>query len=251
MLFRSRINKGENPILNIKGRDFFYMSRSSGSDGVKTIVDLCSRRLPDTYGYEPTRHIQVLTPVRKGVTGVLNLNVELQKILNPPGPGKSEKVSGDFVFREGDRVMQIKNNYGLRWEKTNGAYAEGLGIFNGDTGIITKIDNENNRVTVLFEDDRTTGYDFSILDELEPAYAMTIHKSQGSEFPVVILPVFPGPQVLLTRNLLYTAVTRAKNLVILVGVESTLYEMVENQRETLRHSGLLEKLRRFLEGGLI
>lgn len=243
-----RINKGEPPYLNIKEKDFFFMPRRMGEDIVNTIVELCSKRLPASYGYDPMKQIQILTPMRKGITGVNNLNMELQKSLNPSGRNKNEKVFKDFTFREGDRVMQTKNNYNLRWEKVGINASEGVGVFNGDLGIIQKIDLDEQKVTVLFDDEKTVDYDYSILDELEPAYAITIHKSQGSEFPVVIIPLFQGPQILLTRNLLYTAITRAKNLVILVGYQRVLADMVENERETLRHSGLLEKLRKGFSG---
>ncbi len=238
-----RVNKGEYPYLNKKDKDFFFMPRRTGQDIVKTIVELCHKRLPTSYGYDPMRQLQVLTPTRKGTIGVASLNIELQKVLNPADWTKNEKVFRDFIFRQGDKVMQVKNNYNLRWEKDGN---EGVGVFNGDTGIITEIHTEEQRINVLFEDEKTVEYDFSILDEIEPAFAITIHKSQGSEFPVVIMPVFSGPQVLMTRNLLYTAITRARDLVILVGTEHALAEMIENEREALRFSGLGEKLRSFI-----
>jgi len=237
-----RVNRGEYPYLNKKEKDFFLVSRSNPNDIVKTVVDLCSRRLPRTYGYDPMKHIQVLTPTRKGMVGVTNLNIELQKALNPQSKGKMEKVYRDFVFREGDKVMQIKNNYNLRWIKSSAPEVDGVGVFNGDTGVIQKIDNDDEYIEVLFDDDKIVEYDYSILDEIEPAFAVTVHKSQGSEFPVVIIPIYPGPPILMTRNLLYTAITRAKNLVVLVGMESTLKEMIANERETLRYSGLKDKL---------
>lgn len=243
-----RINKGEYPYLNKKGKDFFFLSRFGGEDLVKTVVELCSKRLPDTYSYDPLKHIQVLTPTKKGPIGVANLNVELQKMLNPQHRRKNEKPSGGFVFREGDRVMQIKNNYNLRWEKPGKPKTEGIGVFNGDTGIIQAIDNEEQVVTVLFEDDKQVEYDFSILDELEPAFAVTIHKSQGSEFPVVVLPVAQGPQVLMTRNLLYTAITRAKDMVVVVGNENVLKTMIENNKEAQRYSDVSNKLRKCVLG---
>ena len=245
-----RINRGEAPRLNIKDKDFFFMPRRSGEDIVGTIVQLCSKRLPASYGYDPLKQIQVLTPMRKGVTGVNNLNIELQKFLNPPEKWKKEKICRDFTLREGDRVMQIKNNYNLRWEKGDNYSSGGCGVFNGDMGIVQEIDDEEEKVVVLFDDEKIVEYDFSILDELEPAFAVTIHKSQGSEFPAVIIPLFQGPQILLTRNLLYTAITRAKDLVILVGMDRVLYEMVENERETLRYSGLSDKLRKGFAGFL-
>jgi len=240
-----RINSGEYPCLNEKGSDFFFISRRDAGSIIKTVVDLCRERLPKTYGYDPLRHIQVLTPTRKGPVGVKNLNIELQKALNPEDRRKNEIVFRDYILREGDRVMQIKNNYNLKWEKVSGDYAEGVGVFNGDMGIIQKIDSEEQLVRILFDDERMVEYDFSILDQLEPAFASTIHKSQGSEYPVVIIPVFNGPPVLMTRNLLYTAVTRAKNLVVLVGMEEVLRAMIENERETLRYSGLCDKLKKY------
>lgn len=240
-----RINKGEMPALNMKDRDFFLVPRQNAESIVRTVVDLCSRRLPDSLGYDPMRQIQVLSPTRKGLPGVVNLNTELQKVLNPPGVKKAEKVSRDYIFREGDRVMQVRNNYTLRWEKNGDKYIDGTGVFNGDTGIVKKIDEEEQKLEVLFEDERMVEYDFNMLDEIEPAFAITIHKSQGSEFPVVVLPVFAGPQVLMTRNLLYTAVTRARELVVIVGDEESLSRMVENESENLRYSGLSDKLKKY------
>lgn len=240
-----RINRGEAPVLNAKDKDFFFLPRSGLETIVHTVVDLCRRRLPDTYGFDPMKDIQVLSPTRKGPAGVASLNIELQKALNPPDRRKAEKVSKNCTFREGDRVMQIKNNYNLRWERPDNKLVDGNGVFNGDMGTIRKIDEEAMCIEVLFDDDRLAEYDYAIIDEIEPAFAVTIHKSQGSEFPVVVMPVFPGPQVLMTRNLLYTAVTRAKNMVVLVGDEGFLYEMVANQREMLRYSGLSDKLKRF------
>ncbi|MCX7923028.1 MAG: ATP-dependent RecD-like DNA helicase [Clostridia bacterium] len=244
-----RINKGERPYLNVKGKDFFFLPRNNPDDIVKTVVELCSKRLPNTYGYDPMRHIQVLTPTRKGIVGVGNLNIELQKILNPQAKYKTEKEFRGFIFRDGDRVMQVKNNYNLRWQKP-GTEAQGEGVFNGDMGLIQKIENDEQKITILYEDEKVVEYEYSILDEIEPSFAVTVHKSQGSEFPVVIIPLYPGPQVLMTRNLLYTAVTRARDLVILVGSENTLYEMIKNERETLRNSGLAEKMRKCFLGPL-
>ncbi|MDP4179508.1 MAG: ATP-dependent RecD-like DNA helicase [Bacillota bacterium] len=237
-----RINKGNMPYLNVKDKDFFFMPRQRGEDIVSTIAELCYKRLPASYGYDPMKQIQVLTPTKKGITGVLSMNKELQKYLNPADRGRSEKTFRDFIFREGDRVMQIKNNYSLRWEKTGLIRSEGQGVFNGDTGIIQSIDIEEHYMTVIFDDEKIVEYDFSILDELELAYAVTIHKSQGSEFPAVIIPLFSGPNILLTRNLLYTAITRAKDIVILVGYESVLQLMVNNVKETDRYSSLSQRL---------
>lgn len=240
-----RINRGENPVLNARDKDFFFLPRNGFESVVRTVVDLCSRRIPDTYGFDPLKDIQVLSPTRKGQAGVSNLNLELQKALNPAAHKKNEKLTRGYIIREGDRVMQVKNNYTIRWEKAGNKFIEGTGVFNGDMGIIRKINEEALNLEVLFDDDKLVEYDYSILDEIEPAYAVTIHKSQGSEFPVIIMPVFSGPPVLMTRNLLYTAVTRAKTMVILVGEENILHEMVANKRETLRYSGLSDKLIKF------
>ncbi len=240
-----RINRGEAPILNARDKDFFFLTRTGLDSIVHTLVDLCSRRLPDTYGVDPLKDIQVLSATKKGPAGVVNLNQELQKVLNPADGRKNEKMSRGYVFREGDRVMQIKNNYTLRWVRPENMNMDGTGVFNGDMGVIRKIDEESSSLEVLFDDDRLVEYDFSILDELEPSFAVTIHKSQGSEFPAVIIPIFAGPRVLMTRNLLYTAVTRAKSMVVLVGDEVFLNEMVHNKREALRYSGLSDKLRKY------
>lgn len=242
-----RINKGEPPLINVRNKDFFLVSRNSMDSIVRTVVDLCCRRLPDTYGFDPMKDIQVLSPTKKSPAGVVNLNIELQRVLNPANSKKAEKISRGYIFREGDRVMQIRNNYDIRWEKLGNRLIDGMGVFNGDMGVIYEIDDEAQSLTVLFDDDRLVEYDYSILDEIEPAYAVTIHKSQGSEFSVVVMPVFFGPQVLMTRNLLYTAVTRAKKMVVLVGDEDALLEMVNNRRENLRYSGLSYKLKKYLE----
>lgn len=242
-----RINRGEVPILNDRDKDFFFLPRTSLDSIVRTVVELCSRRLPLKYGVDPLKDIQVLSPTRKGPAGVASLNVELQRVLNPAGPRKKEKAFRGYVFREGDRVMQVKNNYTLRWVRPENSYIDGVGVFNGDMGIIHSIDEDTSCLKVLFDDERLVEYDYSILDEIEPAFAVTVHKSQGSEFPVVIIPVFPGPQVLMTRNLLYTAVTRAKRLLVMVGYEGVLHEMVSNKREALRYSSLSDKLKRFAD----
>jgi len=239
-----RINRGEYPELNVKDKDFYFMARNTASDIVNTVIELCKKRLPEFYGYHSVYDIQVLTPMRKSPVGVLNLNTELQKALNPCDKNKREKTFRDIIYREGDKVMQIKNNYNIRWTKINGAQEEetGTGVFNGDVGYIETIDEEENTLTVLFDDDRRVKYDYNQLDELELAYAITVHKSQGSEFPVVVMPVFPGAPMLMSRNLFYTAVTRAKKLVVLVGMESVIKTMVDNNRETTRYSGLRKKL---------
>lgn len=239
-----RINHGENPFLNVKDQDFFFDKRETVDDILKTLVDLIARRLPGFGEYRSLQDIQILSPMRKGMIGVNNLNVELQKVLNPPAFNKKEKAAGEIVYRQGDKVMQIKNNYKLQWNKPgeDGQSYEGEGVFNGDMGFIQDIDKEEQTLTVLFDDDKTVVYEFSQLDELELSYAITIHKSQGNEFPVVIIPLISGPPMLMTRNLLYTGVTRAKEMVVLVGREKMIQRMVQNNHIAKRHSGLDSRL---------
>ena len=233
------VNQGQLPDLSVKNKDFFFMKRRSAESVVQTIRELCSHRLPKNMGIDPA-DIQVLSPTRKNETGTRNLNRQLQAVLNPPDPLKKEKAYGDFLFREGDRVMQIRNNYDILWKKAGGI-GSGAGIFNGDIGKITAIDHQEELVTVVF-DDREAQYDFSMLSELELAYAMTVHKSQGSEYRAVILTAWPGSRYLLTRSVLYTAVTRAKDLLIAVGNEEVIAAMVANDRQTRRYSGLKLRL---------
>ncbi|SCG81898.1 exodeoxyribonuclease V alpha subunit [Proteiniborus sp. DW1] len=239
-----RINKGEAPYLNVKGKDFFFMTRLSSESIVDTIIELSRERLPRFNGYDPVRDIQILTSMKKGDVGVNSLNEKLQQALNPKHHLKAEKKSGDMLFRVGDKVMQIKNNYKTKWtlEEKDGSITEGEGVFNGDFGFVTNIDEEESELTVLFDDNKEVIYSFNQLDELRLAYATTIHKSQGSEFPVVIMPVCWGPPMLLTRNLLYTAITRAKELVVLVGMEKYMHMMINNNRILKRYSGLDKRL---------
>ncbi|HBX48738.1 MAG TPA: ATP-dependent RecD-like DNA helicase, partial [Clostridiaceae bacterium] len=211
-----RINDGEMPFLNDRDKDFFFIQKNANHEIVDEILDLIKNRLPFFKdGFDPIKDMQILSPTRKGEIGIYNLNKRIQEILNPPSKDKAERDLKDFIFREGDKVMQIKNNYNLEWTKINGSgEASGTGVFNGDIGYIKEIDNENKRLLVVFDDDRQVYYDFINLDELELAYAITIHKSQGSEFKVVLIPISYGPPMLMTRNLIYTAVTRAKDLVV-------------------------------------
>ncbi|SHI38468.1 SF1B family DNA helicase RecD2 [Lutispora thermophila] len=239
-----RINKGEAPILNIKNKDFFFMREESQTGILEKIKELCKDRLPKYSGYSSIEGIQVLSPMKKGICGVINLNTELQKILNPPHPTKNERQYRDMIFREGDKVMQIRNNYKMKWQSLWDSDYEGEGVFNGDMGIISKVDNEEQTVEVIFDGERLVRYEPSDLDELELAYAVTVHKSQGSEFPVLVMPVIAGPPMLLTRNLLYTALTRAKKMVVLVGQERCIYSMINNNYVTRRYSGLEYRLRR-------
>ncbi len=244
-----RINQGDYPECNEKDKDFFFLRRNGEKEMLETIKDLYIRRLPNFYeNCDVLRDLQVLTPVRKGLLGSINLNKELQALLNPPEPGKGEKASGQRIFREGDKVMQIRNNYSQEWKRSED-FLEGTGVFNGDVGIIQTLDEEFHELTILFDDGRFSTYDFTQLDELELAYAITVHKSQGSEFPMVIMPMSWFPPMLSTRNLLYTAVTRARDRVILVGSERKMEAMVDNNRIVERYSGLAVRLKRFLEQG--
>ena len=232
------INNGELPVLTDKKGDFFYLSRENEADIIPTIVDLCRNRLPKTYGADFRDSIQVITPSHKGTAGTETLNASLQAVLNYRDGRKREKKFRNLIFREGDKVMQIKNNYEIEWER----YEEkGSGIFNGDIGIIEAIDFATESMRINF-DERVCQYEFGKLEELEHAYAITIHKSQGSEYPIVIMPLYRCSPRLLTRNLLYTAVTRAQKIVILVGTASVVQTMVENNRLTKRYTALREFL---------
>ena len=237
-----RINHGEYPSYNQKDTDFFMIERKTQAEIVETIKDLCVRRLPAFYkDVDPMTDIQVLTPVRKGPLGNVELNKELQSVLNPPSKDKAEKSWGGRIYREGDRVMQNKNNYQLDWRDLNTGLS-GTGVFNGDLGIIQSVDNEYGNLSVLYDDSKLVVYDFGMLEELETAFAMTVHKSQGSEFPVMIMPVHNFPAMLANRNLLYTAITRAKTGVVLVGQPRILCGMVDNDSMVRRNSGLAVRL---------
>ncbi|MEE1036708.1 MAG: ATP-dependent RecD-like DNA helicase [Oscillospiraceae bacterium] len=234
-----RVNRGELPELRNVSSDFFFMRRQSEEAVSQLIRDLCTTRLPNNMGI-PADQIQVLSPTRKGGVGTMALNKMLQSALNPAAPEKKERQFGDFIFREGDRVMQIRNNYDIMWKKTDGS-AIGTGIFNGDVGTITSIDPNAETMTIVF-DDREADYDFTQLNELEPAYAMTVHKSQGSEYRAVILTAWNGSPYLLSRSILYTAITRARELLIIVGREETVKVMTENAKKNRRYTGLKLRL---------
>ncbi|MBQ8974365.1 MAG: AAA family ATPase [Oscillospiraceae bacterium] len=255
------INRGELPELRENSGDFFMLHRASAQKTAQTIVQLCAERLPKNMGIPPEQ-IQVLSPTRRHDTGTDSLNAMLQAAINPPAEGKREKAFGDFTFREGDRVMQIRNNYDAVWHKTGislpeetqypsfaedkdlalrGYTESGTGIFNGDVGVITRIDLTHETMRVDF-DDRYVIYDFDRLGELEPAYAMTVHKAQGSEYRAVVLAAFDGAPRLMVRSVLYTAVTRAKELLIIVGDENTVASMTANDRRQRRYSGLRARL---------
>ncbi|EJT6664392.1 ATP-dependent RecD-like DNA helicase [Clostridium perfringens] len=235
-----KINKGEMPKLNEKGTDFFFIRNDIQEGILNTIIDLINTRLPKfNSNWDKLKSIQVLVPMKKGVLGVTNLNERIQNVLNPKAPYKKEKEFRSMVFREGDKVMQIKNNYSLKWTRIAGkGEHEGSGVFNGDMGFIESIDLEGKKLSIIFDDERRVIYDFMYLDELDLAYAITIHKSQGSEFPVVIIPAYMGAPLLMNRNLLYTGITRAKEMVVVVGIPKALKYMVDNTRSMERYSSL-------------
>lgn len=235
-----KINKGEMPKLNEKGTDFFFIRNDIQEGILNTIIDLINTRLPKfNSNWDKLKSIQVLVPMKKGVLGVTNLNERIQNVLNPKAQYKKEKEFRSMVFREGDKVMQIKNNYSLKWTRIAGkGEHEGLGVFNGDMGFIESIDLEGKKLSIIFDDERRVIYDFMYLDELDLAYAITIHKSQGSEFPVVIIPAYMGAPLLMNRNLLYTGITRAKEMVVVVGIPKALKYMVDNTRSMERYSSL-------------
>ena len=244
------INQGEMPILNEKGTDFFFERKLSLKDASDTIVSLLTRRLPAYLGYpekeaaaQAMRNIQVLAPARKGECGVNTLNLRLQDALNPPDSRKPQMTWGDSVYRLGDKVIQTKNDYQIAWTRyTPAGTEEGTGVFNGDIGFIAAVDPENNALTVMFDDEKEVEYEAGDLENLEGAYCLSVHKSQGSEFPVVVMPVTGGPPMLLTRNLLYTAMTRAKSMVVLVGSEDIIRRMVENNHVARRYTTLALRL---------
>lgn len=240
-----KINKGEFPILNEREKDFFFMQELNQDKNLETIIELCASRLPKFYNIDSKTDIQVLTPMKKGKVGTKSLNDNLQEALNPKENKKMEKKLGDTIFREGDKVMQIRNNYNLEWISYENPrhLEEGKGVFNGDLGYILKIDEDFNVLTVRFDDNKEVEYDFKELDELQLSYATTIHKSQGSEFPVVIIPIDWGPPMLLTRNLIYTGITRARDLVVLVGNPKYLKMMIDNNMIMKRYSTLSDKMK--------
>lgn len=244
-----KINNGKMPILNEKDKDFFFLKGNSNEEILDILLGLVDKRLPRfNKEWDRLKHIQILSPMRKGVLGVENLNKSLQMVLNPPLKEKKEKKFKEYIFRVGDKIMQTKNNYNIKWEKIDKYDKEdGMGIFNGDIGYIEDINEENNNMTIIFDEEKKVIYEDMYLDEIDLAYAITIHKSQGSEFPAVIIPAFMGPPMLMNRNLLYTGITRAKELVVVVGKLKALKFMVDNNRSFERYSLLKWRIESILQ----
>lgn len=245
-----KINNGEPLFLNVKNKDFFFLRKNNNEEILNEIIGLVSERLPKFYKFDKLKDIQVLTSMRKGDLGVNNLNIELQKYLNPPNKYKQEEQFAKRTFRVGDKVMQIRNNYTKKWE-TEDKSDRGEGIYNGDIGYIFHIDKDKKTVFVIFDKIKIASYKYDELDEIDHSFCTTIHKSQGSEFPVVVIPIVWAPPMLLSRNLLYTAVTRAKKLVVLVGDVKYLEQMIKNNRINDRYSNLSYKLNKFIKEGLL
>lgn len=242
-----KINRGEPVILDNKSRDFFFLKRQEPNEIISVMLTLIQKKLPK-YVNAGIYDIQVMTPMRKGLLGVERLNQILQQYLNPPSPEKSEREYADRLFREGDKVMQIKNNYQLEWKiqtKYGLTVDKGQGVFNGDMGVVREINTYEETITVEYDEHRQVVYPYSMMDELELAYAITVHKSQGSEYPAVVIPLLQGPRQLYHRNLLYTAVTRAKKCVTLVGSEAVFQEMIRNNQDQKRNTSLAERIREF------
>ena len=242
-----KINAGEPVCLDNKSRDFFFLRRQDADTIIGVTIMLIQKKLPRYVGAEPGE-IQVMTPTRKGLLGVERLNTILQRYLNPQDPKKTEKEINGRLFREGDKVMQIKNNYQLEWEVTTKfglAVDKGAGVFNGDMGVITEINQYTETIEVEFDEARKVKYGFDAVEELELAYAITVHKSQGSEYPAVIIPLLQGPRLLYNRNLLYTAVTRAKKCLTIIGSDTVFQEMIQNKNEQARYTSLAERIREF------
>ena len=242
-----KINAGEPVVLDNKSRDFFFLRRQDADTIIGVAIMLIQKKLPRYVGAQPSE-IQVMTPTRKGLLGVERLNTILQRYLNPQDPKKAEQEINGRLFREGDKVMQIKNNYQLEWEVTTKfglTVDKGVGVFNGDMGVIREINQYTENIEVEFDEGRRVKYGFDAVEELELAYAITVHKSQGSEYPAVIIPLLQGPRLLYNRNLLYTAVTRAKKCLTIIGSDTVFQEMIQNKNEQARYTSLAERIREF------
>ncbi|MBP3391407.1 MAG: ATP-dependent RecD-like DNA helicase [Clostridia bacterium] len=237
-----KVNGGLLPETNQKDSDFFFLPRKTSQDVMQTLIDVVCRRLPNAYGIDPMKDVQVLIPNKKGYCGVMNANVLLQQELNPARDGLDEFENSNGVFRRGDRVMQTKNNYEITWIKKDTPGVEGKGIFNGEMGVIQGIDKKNKTVDILFDDDRFVTYDFPTMNQIEHCYAITVHKSQGSEFDYCVIPLLSGPPMLMTRNILYTAITRAKKMVVLIGDGQCMENMIANNTQQARYTYLAERI---------
>ena len=243
-----KINSGEMPILNKRDKDFYFIQNNDPEKILESIISLINTRLPKfNKKWDKMKNIQILSPMRKGILGIENLNEKLQDILNPKSKNKKQKEYRNTIYRVGDKVMQIKNNYSMKWHKMSAKAEDGTGIFNGDVGYVEDINEDNENVIVIFDDDKRVEYEGIYLDELTLAYAITIHKSQGSEFEVVIMPMFMGPPLLMNRNLLYTGITRAKNMVVLVGTIKAISFMKDNNRSFERYSALGFRIREIVD----
>jgi len=246
-----KINNGEMPILNKRDKDFYFIENNDPEKIVDSIITLINTRLPKfNKDWDKMKHIQILSPMRKGILGIEHLNEKLQEVLNPKSARTKEKEYRNTIFRTGDKVMQIKNNYAMKWHKISAKAEDGTGIFNGDVGYVEDIDENNENVVVIFDDDKRVEYEGVNLDELTLAYAITIHKSQGSEFEVVIMPMFMGPPLLMNRNLLYTGITRAKSMVVLVGGVKAISFMKDNNRSFERYSALGWRIRQIVDANM-
>jgi len=243
------INHGHMPDINNES-DFLFLNKNDGDKLLRDILELVTHRIPNAKGFKSIQDIQVISPMKKGKVGVTNLNKELQAVLNPPNENRAQREFGMVIFREGDKVMQIKNNYHLKWEDANG-FEEGEGIYNGDIGILENINEAMKSFTILFNDGKRVLYDFEQMDEITHAYAMTVHKSQGSEFPVVVMPIVGGPPLFLNRKLLYTAVTRAKKLLILMGSSYVFSQMIKSGDTQERQTALRERIIDYINNPMI
>jgi len=243
------INQGHMPVINNES-DFLFLNKNDSDKLLRDILELVTHRIPNAKGFKSIQDIQVISPIKKGKVGVINLNKELQAVLNPPDGNRAQREFGMVIYREGDKVMQIKNNYHLKWADANG-FEEGEGIYNGDIGILETVDEENKTFTILFNDGKRVHYNFDQMDEITHAYAMTVHKSQGSEFPVVVMPIVGGPPLFLNRKLLYTAVTRAKKLLILMGSSYVFNQMIKSGDTQERQTALRERIIDYINNPMI